>query len=83
MANKKVASPIFSSNVSYVFWKSRIQMWEVVCGTPENEQRIIVLLQSLTGNKKAEKAVSALTVTDLHRHRIASIDSQTRQCISR
>ena len=34
---------------------SRIQMWEVVCGTPKTEQGIIVLLQSLTGNKKAEK----------------------------
>ena len=44
-----------------------MQMWVVVFGTPKNEQRIIVLLQSLTGNKKAEKAVSTLTVTDLHK----------------
>ena len=35
-------------------------------GTPQNEQGINVLLQSLTGNKKAEKAVSTVTVTDLH-----------------
>ena len=42
-------------------------MWEVVCGTPKNEQGIIVLLQSLTGNKKAEKALSTLIVTDLHK----------------
>ena len=42
-------------------------MWEVVCGTPKNKQGIIVLLQSLSGNKKAEKAVSTLTVTDLHK----------------
>ena len=42
-------------------------MWEVVCGTPTNEQGIIVLLQYLTGNKKAEKAASTLTVTDLHK----------------
>ena len=42
-------------------------MWELVCGTPKNEQGIIVLLQSLSGNKKAEKAVSTLTVTDLHK----------------
>ena len=34
-------------------------------GTPQNEQGINVLLQSLTGNKKAEKAVSTVTVTDL------------------
>ena len=67
MTSKKVAPPIFSNDVSYKVWKSRIQMWEVVCGTPKNEQGIIVLLQSLSGNKKAEKAVSTLTVTDLHK----------------
>ena len=43
MANKKVAPPIFSNDVSYKFWKSRIQMWEVVCGAPKNEQGIIVI----------------------------------------
>ena len=40
---------------------------EVVCGTPKNEQGIIVLLQSLTCNKKAEKAVSTWTVTNLYK----------------
>ena len=40
-------------------------MWEVVCGTPKNEKRIIMLLQSLIGNEKAERAVSTLTITDL------------------
>ena len=67
MANKNVAPPVFSNDVSYKFWESRIQMWEVVCGTPTNEQGVIVLLQYLTGNKKAEKAASTLTVTDLHK----------------
>ena len=32
-----------------------------------NEQGILVLLQSLTGNKKEEKTVSTLTTTDLHK----------------
>ena len=67
MAHKKVAPPIFSNYVSYKFWKSRIQMWEVVCSTPKNEQGIIVLLLSSTGKKKPENAVSTLTVTDLHK----------------
>ena len=67
MAHKKVAPPIFSNYVSYKFWKSRIQMWEVVCSTPKNEQGIIVLLLSSTGKKKTENAVSTLTVTDLHK----------------
>ena len=67
MTKKKVAPPIFSKDVSYKFWKNRIQMWEVVCGTPKNEQVISVLLQFLTGNEKAEKAMSTLTVIDLHK----------------
>ena len=66
MAYKKVAPPLLSKNMSYKYWKSRIQMWEVVCSTPKYEQGIIVLLQSLTGNKKAEKDVSTLTITNLH-----------------
>ena len=41
-------------------------MWRVVCGSAKKEQAIIVLLQSLNENKKAEKAGSKLTVTDLN-----------------
>ena len=65
MANKKVVPPILL-NVSYKFWKSHIQMWEVICGTPKMNKELL-LLQSLTGNKKSEKAVLTLTVTDLHK----------------
>ena len=41
-------------------------MWEVICGTPKMKEELL-LLQSLTGNKKSEKAVLTLTVTDLHK----------------
>ena len=41
-------------------------MWTVISGVPQNEQGILVLLQSLMGNKEVEKAVSTLTTTDLH-----------------
>ena len=68
MANtKRVVPPIFSNDVTYKFWKNRIEMWTVISGVPQNEQGILVLLQSLTGNKKAEKAVSTLTTADLHK----------------
>ena len=40
-------------------------MWRTVCGYDKKEQAI-VLLQSLNENKKAEEAVSKLTVTDLN-----------------
>ena len=34
MENKKVAPPTFSNDVTYKLGKSRIQMWDVVCGNP-------------------------------------------------
>ena len=40
-------------------------MWRIVRGYRKKEQVIIVLLQSLNENKKVEKAVSKLKVTDL------------------
>ena len=40
-------------------------MWCIVRGYRKKEQVIIVLLQSLNENKKVEKAVSKLKVTDL------------------
>ena len=66
MANKKVVPPILLNDVSYKFWKSRIQIWKVICGTPKMNKELL-LLQSLTGNKKSEKVVFTLTVTDLHK----------------
>ena len=44
MANEKIAPLIYSNNATYKFWKSCIQMWEVVCGTPKNEQEVIVII---------------------------------------
>ena len=41
--------------------KNKSLMWKLVCGVDVKEQRIIVFLQSLNGNKKAEKALSNLT----------------------
>ena len=40
---------------------------EIVCSIPPKGQGIIVLLQRIADNKKAEKAVSSLTVHDLNR----------------
>ena len=39
----------------------------MLCSIPPKEQGIIVLLQGIVDNKKAEKAVSTLTVHDLNR----------------
>ena len=41
-------------------------MQHIVCSYEKKEQAIIVLLQSLNENKKAEKAVSKSKVTNLN-----------------
>ena len=47
MANEKIAPLIYSNNATYKFWKS-CKFWkilkEVVCGTPKNEQEVIVII---------------------------------------
>ena len=43
-------------------WKNKTDMWKM----PKEQQAIIVLLELLTGNAKAEKAVSELTATDVN-----------------
>ena len=62
----KINPPTLKSDSPYTEWKSRPQMWKTVCGYAKKDQVIIVLLQSLNENKKAEKAVSKLTVTNLN-----------------
>ena len=41
--------------------KNKLLMWKLFCNVDVKEQGIIVFLQSLNGNKKAEKAVLNLT----------------------
>ena len=41
-------------------------MWQLVASAPKKEQAIIILLDSLEGNAKAEKAVPDLTATELN-----------------
>ena len=71
MSGRKLAPPIFSKDVNYKVWKNKLDLWKicsnVVCSIPPKEQGIIVLLQSIVDNKKAEKAVSMLSAHDLNR----------------
>ena len=39
--------------------ESKVQMWQMVTSVEKNQQAIIIFLESLEGNPKAEKAVSA------------------------
>ena len=66
MGSQRLAPPMLDSSIPYRSWKNKLQMWTLVCGVDKKEQGIIVLLQSLSNNKKAEKAVSNLTSVELY-----------------
>ena len=64
--SKRIAPPKLCKDVPYRSWKNKLLMWKLVCNVDVKEQGIIVLLQSLNGNKKAEKAVSSLNAEMLY-----------------
>ena len=66
MGSRRLAPPMLDSGIPYRPWKNRLQMWTSVCGVDKKEQEIIVLLQSLFNNKKAEKALPNLTSVELY-----------------
>lgn len=56
MGSRRLAATMVDSSIPYRPWKNKLlQMWKLTCSV---EQGIIVLLQSLPNNKKAEKAVN-------------------------
>ena len=55
MSLKKKKPPRFNQDISYKSWKNKIEMWQLVTSIEKKEQGIIVLLESLEGNSKAEK----------------------------
>ena len=62
----KKTPPKFIQGMSYETWKNKIEMWKIVTSISKKEQGIIVLLESLEGNNRAEKAVSELTAAQLN-----------------
>ena len=62
----KKTPPKFLKGMSYKTWKNKNDMWKIVTAVPKEQQAIIVLLESLEGNIKAEKAVSELTASDVN-----------------
>ena len=65
--SSKIPPPKLKVESSYTEWKNELLMRTLVCGYVKKEQGIIVLLQSLSENQKAKKAVSTLTSTDLNK----------------
>ena len=62
----KKSPPKFKGATSYTSWKNKIEMWALVTSIPKKEQAIVVLLEALDENIKAEKAVSELTASNLN-----------------
>ena len=62
----KRAPPKFTDGMLYKTWRNKIEMWELVTNVPLNKRGIIVLLDSLEGNAKAEKAVVDLSASQLN-----------------
>ena len=62
----KKSPPKFQDGTSYTSWKNKIEMWALVASIPKKEQAIVVLLEALDKNIKAEKAVSELTASNLN-----------------
>ena len=58
----KKTPPKSQEGMTYKTWKNKTDMWKM----SKEQQAIIVLLEALAGNAKAEKAVSELTATDIN-----------------
>ena len=68
----------------YKTWRNKIDMWQLVTSVPKKKQAIIIIsLDSLAGNIKAEKAVSDLTATELNNHEGVNTVCKTRFSIQR
>lgn len=62
----KKLPPKFNNDIPYSNWRNKIGMWQLVTPVPKNEQAIVVVLESLEGNAKAERAASELQTESLH-----------------
>ena len=56
-SNRKTTPPQFKESMLYKVWKNKIQMWQLVTPVKKKERAIIVQLEPLDNNVKAEKAV--------------------------
>lgn len=49
---------MFHEDLLYKTWKNKLNIWQIITSAPKKEQSIVVLLDSLEGNVKAEKTVA-------------------------
>ena len=63
---KEDSSAIIWIRLTYEVWRNKLDMQTVVLWVPKDKQGIIVLLGSITDNKKGEKVVSTLIAHNFH-----------------
>ena len=56
----------FIEGMLHKTWKNKIDMWQIVTAISKEQQGIIILLKSIEGNAKTEKAVPELMATDIN-----------------
>ena len=66
MTSSRKTPTKFNEKMSYSAWRNKIKMWEIVTSVDKKERAIIVLLDALEENVKAEKAVRDLRVEELN-----------------
>ena len=66
MASSEKTPPKFNERMLYSAWRNKVKMWEIVTSIDKKERAIIVLLDTLEGNVKAEKAVQDLRAEELN-----------------
>lgn len=57
---------LIGKDVTYEVQRNKLDMQKIVSGVPKDEQGMIVLLQSITDHKKAEKVAFTLAAHDVH-----------------
>ena len=65
--------------VLYKTWKNKLNMWQIITSIPKKEQSIVVLLDSLKGNTKAEKAVADIKAEKINNDGVKAITDKLDQ----
>ena len=58
--------PVFHEDMLYKAWKNKLNIGQIITSFPKKEQGIVVLLDSLEGNAKAEKTVADMKAEEIN-----------------
>ena len=58
--------PEFLPGMGFKAWKNKINMWVRICGYPQKDQALVVLLESFKHHPDAARTLETLEDTQLH-----------------